>query len=597
MNPTLTLLTALLLATLADLRAQSPASLLPRERPDLKFSFDAPAGPAYSAAEKQAQREKASQILPMVRKAFEAGAESVTIPPGDYRFGKETWDKEGPVYALDFRGMMREAAKPFRILAHGVTFWFELPPDQAPSAHFALGFVNCSHLSLEGATLDRDPRGCMEGRITQFDEAGNRIEIKATKGTLILTSFNGKLEERLVPFNADGTFCAALYALQLRGPARLAFRSVEPGTQPGRYWVNLAEKSALLRTNRDPAWIRAYGDAGTLQVGDGLCLLHTTTTAIGVIRCAGIKFIGVSNFITKGCVREFGGGGGHLWKDCYFGPRAGTCHWQGSDGFLSGCMERGSTLEGCTMLHTTDDLINFNGLWGYVERVEGRSITLHPDSHMPAQPGDTLNFFDRQTGAPLGHAVVESANELSLTLERDATPWANAVAENPRWQNDGWEIRNCDFRDSYQRVLIQGGNGGTLRDCRFTRIGSGICLDSNFFTRNEGGICRRIRIEGNVFEDMAIHPDGVTLQAGFQSLNHAASTPLLNSLTVQGNRFINSGRRAIEFSLVSGGQISGNTFVNSGQPRILSGKASTQDDQQPVQLKQCTDIIVKDNRP
>ena len=44
-------------------------------------------------------------------------------------------------------------------------------------------------------------------------------------------------------------------------------------------------------------------------------------------------------------------------------------------------------LDGCTMLHTTDDLINFNGRWGYVERVEGRSITLHPDSHMPAQPG------------------------------------------------------------------------------------------------------------------------------------------------------------------------------------------------------------------
>ena len=564
---------------------------------EYRFGFDLPAGPQFSEVQKEVQRERGKKVMPMVRKAFEAGAESVMIPPGDYRFGKGTWDKDGPVYALDFRGMRREAAKPFRILAQGVTFWFELPPDQAPSAHFALGFMNCSHLSLEGATLDRDPRGCMEGRITQLDEAGNRIEIEATKGTLILTSLNGKLEERLVPFNADGTFCAALYALQLRGPARLAFRSVEPGTQTGRYWVHLAEKSELLSTNRDPAWIRAYGDAGTLQVGDGLCLLHTTTTAIGVIQCTSMQFIGVRNHITKGCLREFGGGGGHLWKDCYFGPRPGTCHWQGSDGFLSGCMERGSTLEGCTMRHTTDDLINFNGLWGYVEKVSGRNITLHPDSHMPAQPGDVLNFFDKQTGAPLGTANVESATKLSLMLDRDATLWATAVAENPRWQNDGWEIRNCDFRDSYQRVLIQGGNSGTLRDCRFTRIGSGICLDSNFFTRNEGGICRRIRIENNVFEDMAIHPDGVTLQAGFQSLNHQASTPLLSDLTVRGNRFLNSGRRAIQFSLVSGGKISGNTFVNSGQPRVLTGKATAQDDTQPVLFKQCADIVVKDNRP
>jgi hypothetical protein len=122
-------------------------------------------------------------------------------------------------------------------------------------------------------------------------------------------------------------------------------------------------------------------------------------------------------------------------------------------------------------------------------------------------------------------------------------------------------------------------------------------LASNFFTRNEGGICHGIRILDNVFEDVAIHPDGVALAAGFQSLNHAASTPLLSDLTVRGNRFLNSGRRAIEFSLVSGGSITGNTFENSGKPRSLSGKASPQEDSQPVQLKQCKDIVVKDNRP
>ena len=48
---------------------------------------------------------------------------------------------------------------------------------------------------------------------------------------------------------------------------------------------------------------------------------------------------------------------------------------------------------------------------------------------------------------------------------------------------------------------------------------------------------------------------------------------------------------------ISGGEISGNTFVNSGQPRALMGQAKAQDDAKPVQLKQCADIIVKDNRP
>lgn len=53
---------------------------------------------------------------------------------------------------------------------------------------------------------------------------------------------------------------------------------------------------------------------------------------------------------------------------------------------------------------------------------------------------------------------------------------------------------------------------------------------------------------------------------------------------------------AIDFRLVSGGAISGNTFVNSGQTRAFTGQATAQEDTQPVLLKQCTDIIVKDNR-
>lgn len=584
MNRTITLLAVLLLAPLAALNAAD-------------FSFDAPAGPQFSEEQKQAQREAGSRVVPMVREAFRNGADLVRIPPGDYRFGKETWGKDGPIYPLEFRGMKRDATKPFRIMAQGVTFWFDLPPDQAPHAHFALGFVNCSHLTLEGATLDRDPRGCMEGRITQIDNAGNRIEIEATKGTLILTNFSGELEQRIVPFNADGTFCTALYALQLRSPARLAYQSVEPGTQPGRYWVNFPERSELLKTNGDPAWWRAYGDAGTLQVGDGLSLIYTTTIAIGVMDCAGLKFIGIRNHITKGGVRELGGGGGHLWKDCYFGPRPGTCHWQSGDGILTGCMERGSTYDGLTMRHTTDDLLDIHGFWGYVEKTAGDTITIQRSHQMPAEPGDELNFFDAQTGEPAGKAIVINVRDQTLTLDRAGQPFANAIAENPKRQNNGWEIRNCDFRDCYQRLLVQGGNDGTLRNNRFTRVGSCVELHSNFFTKNEGGICRGIRILDNVFEDVAIHPDGVALRAGFQSLNNQARTPLLKDITIRGNHFINSGKRAIELSLVSGGIISGNTFENSGKPRVLTGKASPKDDPQPVLLKQCTNIIVKDNRP
>ena len=45
----------------------------------------------FSEEEKQTQCEKGKQIVPWVRKAFDAGEESVTIPLGDYRFGRESF--------------------------------------------------------------------------------------------------------------------------------------------------------------------------------------------------------------------------------------------------------------------------------------------------------------------------------------------------------------------------------------------------------------------------------------------------------------------------------------------------------------------------
>ncbi len=560
------------------------------------FSFEAPHGPDFSDEAKLRQRDLGRRIRDRIQIAFDSGHESITVPPGDYRFGKETWDAAGPVCPLEFRGLKRDADHPFRIIAHGATFWFDLPPDQAPHAHFALGFVECSHLALEGAALDRDPRGCLEGRITRIDEAGNRIEIRASPGSLVPQAFSGSLEQRVVPFNADGTLCTALYAVQGMAPARLAYRAIEPGREPGCHWVAFPAESALLRVNGDPGWRRAYGDAGTLQVGDGLCVLYTTTVAITVRDCEAISFIDVKNYIDKGGTRELGGAGGHRWKNCYFGPRPRTCRWQGGEGILTGCMERGSTFEGIRMLHTTDDVLDIHGFWGYVEHVAGRVITIQKDHQMPAQTGDALAFFDRHTGRPVGTAVVTEVVGQRLTLDRDAAVFADAIAENPRRQCGGWAVRDSTFHDCYQRLLVQGGHGGELRGNRFVRVGSCVELHSNFFTRNEGGICRDITIVANVFEDMAIHPDGTAIRVGFQSLNHAATMPLLSAITIRSNRFVRPGRYAIDYALVTGGDISANTFVDPGVPRLLAGRADGDTATQPIQIRDCAGIVLRGNR-
>ena len=505
-------------------------------------------------------------------------AGEVTIPPGDYRFGKDGWDREGAVYAVHFRDIQRESANPFRIIADGVTLWFEFPLDQAPRAHHALGFTRCRNVSLEGATLDRDPRGNIEGRITRIDPAANRIEIELVAGSPLPVTFSGDLNQRIIPFNADGTLCTALYALQHR-PGGLRYRGIEPGSADGRVWVLLDEKSQLLHTNGSSEWRRRYGDAGTLDVGDGLSLVYTTTVSIGVLHSSGMRFVDVKVFITKGGVVESHGGGGHVWTDCLFGPRPGTSQWQGADGFLSGCLERGSVYDGLSMRNTTDDVMNIHGHWGYVLNANGRSITLRRGSHpMPARVGDRLEFLQADTGGVAGTASVVSIGDGLIELDREATPLAGTIAHNPALQCRGWEIRNCTFTDCYQRLLVQGGEGGVIRDSTFRRIGSRIELHGNFFTNNEGGVCRDIRIHDNRFEDVAIHPGASAIVAGFRPLERAAARGLVTDIVVDRNTFRGYGSHAVLFEGVSRGSVSGNTFFGA-----MSGD-------QPVRLSECTAI-------
>ena len=112
----------------------APLAALAETAPEAAFSFDLPAGPQFSEAQKTAQRAAAQRVVPLVQEAYSNGAASVRIPPGDYRFGKERWDRDGVVYALEFSGLARDAEHAFTIDATGATLWFDLPDDQAPNS-------------------------------------------------------------------------------------------------------------------------------------------------------------------------------------------------------------------------------------------------------------------------------------------------------------------------------------------------------------------------------------------------------------------------------------------------------------------------------
>jgi hypothetical protein len=595
------ILVALLLAPFAAFADRSHLSphqraILDSKSPapeEYRFSFDLPAGPQFSEAEKEAQRVRGGEVMPMVMKAFESGAGEVRIPPGDYRFGQERWEGAKVIFPLGFENMQRDAAHPFVIDASGATFWFDLDDQQMPPGHRCVGFRNCRNIVLRGAIIDRGTRGCIEGRITRIDREGNRFEIQPSPGVMVPTSYKGHDEQRLFPFKSDGRFCVPLYDMQA-GVRKLRYKDITP-SDGGRYWINMLEPQLMERLH-DANWERAYGDLGVVRVGDGLSCLYTGAGAIVLDDSANITLHGVSVYVAKGGPSESGGDGAHLWKDCYFGPRPGTSQWKGADGFLCRSTRYGCVMDNVTIRHTADDLQNFHGIWGKVKSVSGKQVTLETNGVLlptlrNARPGDRLRFIHRKNGSLLGEAKLISHHDYQLTLDQDAAPFAEGQAEWLDHECAGWVVQNCRWEDNFQRLLIMSGPG-LVRGCTFTRMGSNISLNTGMGL--VGGIPSDITLTDNTFIDVSSRPHQPAIEAHAHNAQGGFGTPPIERLIITGNTITRSGGPAMNLIGIQDSRIE-NNVINSPVRATLLTRPNDEAVRQAILLSHSNRVTVKGN--
>jgi hypothetical protein len=426
-----------------------------------------------------------------------------------------------------------------------------------PPGHRCVGFRNCRNIVLQGATIDRGTRGCIEGRITRIDRAGNRFEIQPSPGIVVPANYKGGDEQRLIPFKSDGRFCAPLYDLQ-PGVRKLCYSGITPSSN-GLCWVSMRDPDLMERIH-DANWARAYGELGVLRVGDGLSCLYTTAGAIVLEDSANLTLYGVSVYVAKGGPSESGGEGAHLWKDCTFGPRPGTSQWKGADGYLCRSTRYGATLDNVTLRHTADDLANFHGIWGKVKAASGKQLTLEMNSALRptldnARTGDRLRLTHRKTGVLLGVATLIALKDFQLTLDQDASPFAEAQAEWLDHECAGWTVQNCRWEDNFQRLLIMAGPG-TVRGCTFARMGSSISLNTGMGL--VGGIPSDITIADNTFVDVSPRPHGASIDAHAHNAQGQEGIPPIERLVITGNTFIRPGGSAVNLIGVKGARITGN---------------------------------------
>jgi hypothetical protein len=558
---------------------------------DATFSFDASAGPQFTEAEKTVQRERGNEVMPLVKKAFESGAGEVRIPPGDYRFGQERQVGGKTVYPLHFENLQRDADHPFVIDATGATFWFDLDDVQMPPGHRCVGFFDCRNIVLRGAIIDRGTRGCIEGRITQIDRAGNRFEIQPSPGVVVPMTYKG--DQRLLPFKSDGRFCAPLYDLQ-QGIHKLDYNDIRPSSE-GRYWVSMKDPDLMARIH-DADWERAFGELGVLRVGDGLSCLYTTAMALQLDDSHNLTMQDVRVYVAKGGPGENGGDGAHLWKDCYFGPRPGTSQWKGADGFLCRATRYGTTMDHVTVRHTADDLQNFHGIWGKVKEVSLHHVTMETNWGLRptlknARPGDRLRFIHRQTGAYLGTARLTALKDFVITLDQDASPFAQGQAEWLDHECAGWLVQNCRFEDNFQTFGIMSGPG-TLRGCTFIRMGNAIGLNTGIGT--VGGIPRDITIADNTFVDVNPRPHRPALEARAHNAQGKDGTPPIERLVITTNTFIRSGGPAMNLIGLKDARIENNSIDSPIRATVIA-RPKEDTARQAIMLRQSNGVALKGN--
>ena len=560
----------LMFSVLCGLAAEHPLAPSPSAL-DIPYSADNPPGPSFTTEERERQYAEGAKVVAGIRAAFEAGQESYVIPPGDYRFDSAHRQMGGRSFAL--QGMHGKPEKPFRILGYGATFWFALSAHPAPHHHQMIKVVDCSHLSLEGLTVDSDPRGSMDARITAFDFEGNRIQVKPVAGTRLLERMPAS-EGRFIPFKADGRHVAALYQIDEGwGPGNMFTRQMEK-TPEGLYWFTLKNRK-LLEAIRNDAWKTTYGSAGTLEVGDMLGFIYSSSAAIVLDDCRQIVVRDGRFFAAKSGMEESNGHGGHRWINCHFMARPGTNNLLGGDGTMMNAGMHGSVMERCVIQRTTDDAFNNHGYWKHAASVAERSITFREGLPKALAAGHLAEAFETRTDAYLARLTVESVDGKTVRFrEPIGEKFAKAAVMFPAFQNAGWVIRDSIFCDSYQRVLL-GCGPGLFEGNRLERVGAGLTLGNGRPVDIEGGEPHGVVIRGNVFLDSGSSPALRAIRV------HGTGAPI-RGLRIYDNLFVGTGSGAVSVDNAEAPQLRDNIAIN---PAIGVGLLRKPVSPEPFSLK------------
>ena len=533
---------------------------------------------AWTAADRQAARERADSLREMIAAAIVTGKTNIIIPKEDYLIDEP----------LVFRGMENATVQ-----GSGATFWTEKMG--------TVEFAQCKHVRVENLIIDRLQYPFIQGVVREIVSGGaagggDRIEIDLEQGSMPADS-KGKIGRTLCKSARTGK-----YYYRPDGYAPDDQAKNEPGE-----WI--------WRTV--PAKVSEQGPQ--MEIGDRVSM-HTAVTGhagLSVLECGDMHFTDISVYSAPGFqVKESGirSPGGNTYKRLKIIPRPGTTRISTStmDGFHSYNQAKGPTLIDCEIAATYDDGINIHGFMNVVlEKLSGTEVLLCSQFGRDFDIGTELSFHAAPTLKPSGSARVEAFEAVDfaegdpkmervhrqfkeryqlairrsgrwmefykVTLDRAVEADAMDMAISPDFSGRGTRITNLHMRDGCNRGVLIKAPDSVIESSVFENIFFGGLYITGELGATEGAFPDRVVIRNNRFIRCGYYstPDNGNLWSSVSPITvlaslapkiqtaylHVAPELLFHELVIEGNLVEQSPGIAIFVANTNGASIRSNRIL------------------------------------
>ncbi len=437
----------------------------------------------------------------------------------------------------------------------------------------AITLTECANVVFRDLSADYDPLPYTQGVVTAIN-SDNSIVVDVDDGYTINTEYlnDSKYNYR------DGSIYLAIHDRTTGAPAvnTMSYYSYRNAVDNGDGTISLTSNG----------WGTVSGGTA-LKVGDVVTAFPYTCSVFNMNECDTVNFTDVNVYSSGLSAFRITGGKGdnHLTNVRVVPGEKPSGATQERLKSINGDIvhaidvEKGPTIENCTLTHSSDDIMNVHGYFLHVLAVNGNTVTVTPKWESIQDIGDTVEIYEATSYASKGTATIVdfkrydtaaykqaiadiyencyhgyASDTLVYDITLDSAPNV-AVGDHLVSLNaigSGATVRNSHFGYNSARGLLIRGHNILIENCTFTNISGSAIKVQPELAWCEAGFGKNVVIRNNTFTNIGTGANDV----------HSTTSSQMGAITLSIEPMLNSGGGFFNCYELQNITIEGNTFTD-----------------------------------